>query len=36
LREDRFGKPMTRALSAKQLTALRGEVKIFTAKIEAV
>ena len=34
LRKARFNNSMTRALSAKQLTALRGEVKIFTAEVE--
>jgi beta-N-acetylhexosaminidase len=34
LRKARFGNPMTRALSEKQLAALRGEVKMFTAKVE--
>jgi beta-N-acetylhexosaminidase len=36
LRKTRFSQSMTRALSEKQLTALRGELKIFTAEVEAV
>jgi beta-N-acetylhexosaminidase len=34
LRRARFGRPMTRALSAKRLMALRDEIKMFAAKIE--
>jgi beta-N-acetylhexosaminidase len=34
LRKTRFSRPMTRALSAKRLAALRGEVKIFKAEVE--
>jgi beta-N-acetylhexosaminidase len=35
LRKARFGYPMTMALSAKRLMALRDEIKMFVAKIEA-
>jgi beta-N-acetylhexosaminidase len=35
LRKARFGNPMTRALSAKRLMALRDEIKIFGTEIEA-
>jgi len=34
LRKARFNKPPTRALSAKQLTKLRDEVKVFAAEIQ--
>jgi beta-N-acetylhexosaminidase len=34
LRKARFGYPMTRPLSVKQLEALRGQVKLFTAEVE--